>query len=164
MRACRYLLAVGLLLVSLPAAANTPATKVRPGDSVTTVRPGDSATTAVVRSVPDTVIGIPMRVAPEAVSTPGTTASVLSNAAAAFAILTKDGWGKHRKPCDDDDDDDNDDDRSWLRNNDDDRSWLQNNDANRSWQQNDNGDRRGRRHHRDKDKDRENCKPRSKKR
>ena len=153
MRASRYLLAVGLLLVSLPAAAQTPATNVRPGDSVTT---------PVARNVPTAVIGIPTPVAPEAASTPGTTASVLSNAAAAFAILTRDGWGKHRKPCDDDDDDDNDDDRRWLRSNDDDRSWLQNNDADRSWQQNDDDDRRGRRHHRDKD--RENCKPRSKKR
>jgi hypothetical protein len=97
------------------------------------------------------VSGIPTLVAPEAASTPFTTASALSNAAAAFAILTKDGWGRHRKPCDDDDDDDNDDDRRWQWNNDDDRSGqLALNDG---W--------RGRRHH---DKHKENCKPRSKKR
>ena len=155
MRACRYLLAVGLLLVSLPAAADTPATTARPGDSVTTpvtkARPGDSVTTVVVRSVPDAVSSIPTRVAPEAASTPGTTASVLSNAAAAFALLTRDGWGKHRKPCDDDDDDDNDDDRSGQ--------W--NLGADRSGQWNLDADRRGR-HHRHKDQ--ENCKPQSKKR
>ena len=162
MRACRYLLVVGLLLASLPAVAQTPATNARPGDSVTTARRGESAVAASVPARPTplaqthAVGGIPTPVAPEAASTPGTTVSVLSNAAAAFAILGGDGgWGRHRKPCDDGDDDDND-------NNDDDRRWQRSHDDDRSSQSNHDADRRGRRHHRGKDQ--ENCKPESKKR
>ena len=101
MRACRYLFAVGLLLASLPAAAQAPTTNVRPGDSVTT---------SVVRSVPDAVSGILTPIGPGLGASTGTTASVLSNAAPAFAISTRDGWANHKKPCGRDDDDDDDDD------------------------------------------------------
>ena len=119
MRAWSCVLAVGFVLVSLPAAAQPPAAKAIAGDA---------AGTAVARSLPaDAVSGIltPFAVGPTARL--GTTASVLSGAAATFAISTSrrdgwanhnrrdgwDGWANHRRPCgrDDDDDDDDDDDR-----------------------------------------------------
>ena len=107
MRACSCLLAVGVVLVSLPAAAEPPATKAIAGDAVSGIL-------------------TPFAVGPTAGL--GTTASVLSGAAAAFAIETSrrerwptrsregwfmDNWANHRKPCgrDDDDDDDDDDDQ-----------------------------------------------------
>ena len=85
MRAISYLLAVGLALATLPAAAQAPASKAQPGTAAGAV---------VVRSAaPDAVDGILTPFAVGQGAGFSTTASVLSGAAATFGMSTnRDLW------------------------------------------------------------------------
>jgi len=92
LRACSHLLAVGVVLASLPAVAEPPAAKAQPGDAPSTL---------VVRSLPaDAVNGTLTPSAVGAAAGFSTTASVLSGAAATFAIsISRDVWATSWKPC-----------------------------------------------------------------